>query len=373
MIIHPKFRIFPSNNGDTLLIETPDRVVLTDINYRSECSETDSELYDFGPDLREACSRNGKHELDIFVLTHPDQDHLRGYGQLFYMGAPASYNPTEKTPLILVKEIWGSPYAIAPGYTTEDSKPLLDEIQRRYKLQGTDLGNVDGNRLKVLSVDGSETGGAVGPYLTWQLLGPTVEEADIESPSKDESAPKPSCNDSSLIIRWTLQQDGNEANILLAGDATVKVWERLWDDYGDNPDTLSWHVLVAPHHCSRGCMAWKDPETGEYEYSDKALDALGQVNGDGFVIASSKEIKRDDDNPPSWDAKQKYLGILRQASPIDPESRFLNPETHHQGKPAPVEFELTHRGLTRKIPSKAPRVELMPSIALGSHSSYGSE
>jgi hypothetical protein len=371
MKINPAFCIFPCANGDTLLIETPDRVILTDINYRSACGEDDAGMYDFASELRKACHRpNGAHELDIFALTHPDRDHLCGYSTFFHLGSPSSYKPTGKDPLIFVKEIWASPYAIVPGYTTDISKPVLDEIQRRHKLQGTDLGNADGNRLKVLSMDEPQTEGQVGQYLTWQLLAPTAEEADIEAPTKDN--PQPSSNDSSLVIRWTLKNGDKIAHILLAGDATVNIWERLWQDYRHIPEALSWHVLVAPHHCSRGVMARKNPLTDKYEYSQDALNALGQVKGDGFVVSSSKEIKNDDDNPPSWDAKQKYLDILCKAAPYNVESRFLNPETHKAGEPAPVEVELTHRGITCKVPQKAAAVG--PSIALGgSHGSYGSE
>jgi hypothetical protein len=95
-------------------------------------------------------------------------------------------------------------------------------------------------------------------------------------------------------------------------------------------------------------MARKDADD-HYEYSDSALNALGQVEGDGFVVSSSKEIKRNDDNPPSWEAKQKYLDILRGANAKNVDARFLNPDTHRDGDPSPVIFDLTKVGPSLKV------------------------
>lgn len=373
-----RIRFFPVNNGDTTLIEAGGCVVLTDINYRAECTDEDGEAYDFAPDLRAACKRNdGRFVLDVFVLTHPDKDHLTGFQKLLHLGAPDNYKlkPKEGETLILVNELWVSPYALDPGYTTEDSEPVVKEIKRRHKLQGTDEGARDGNRIKVLSADGDETQGTIGEQLRWQLLAPTEEEADIPLPDpNDNEAPKPSCNDSSLVIRWTPAEGDESANVLLGGDATVEVWDRIWRDYKDSPESLGWHILLAPHHCSRGAMARKDEETDEYIYSDDALDALGQIEGDGFVVSSSKPIKRDDDNPPSWEAKQKYLEILRNGdSSAKPEERFLNPETHRDGEPAPVVFELTASGLRCKVPSKVSDKIAKVSAAASTPGRYGSK
>ena len=349
---------------------------MTDVHYRTDCTEEDGEAYDFAPELRQACKRgNGSLQLDVFVLTHPDKDHLTSFGKLLHLGPPNTYvtNPDIGEKLIFVKEIWASAYSIDPNYTTEDSEPVIKEIRRRYSLQGTADGARDGNRIKVLTVDGDEIEGQVGDKLCWQLLAPTNTEADIPEP-ENEDAPNPSSNDSSLVIRWTLKEGRAEAHVLLGGDATVEVWDRIWRDLSDSPERLMWHVLLAPHHCSRGAMARKDEDTEKYIYSDDALAALGQVEGDGFVVSSSKPIKRDDDNPPSWDAKQKYLQILRNAnSATDPEARFLNPETHRDDKPAPVVFELTAGGLQCKIPSKVAEKVSIVSAAASTPGRYGSK
>jgi len=184
------------------------------------------------------------------------------------------------------------------------------------------------------------------PNITWELLAPTPEEADIPD-DEDESS-----NDSSLVIRWSLKVGTGLTKILLAGDATVEVWDRIWKDFKNKTDKLKRHILLAPHHCSRGAMARKQDDDS-YEYSDDALDALDQFDGDGFIVTSSKEIKRNDDNPPSWDAKQKYFNMLKKAKETGYQDRFLNPDTYKNGKPEPVVFDLTKSGPVLKTAGTA--------------------
>lgn len=327
-----RIKYFPVGNGDATLLETADRTVMVDINYREE-AKPGGELYDFGPAVLESCRQpDGTRKLDVFVMTHPDTDHVRGFDRLFHLGDPTRYRADSGK--VLVKEIWVSEYAIEAAYEgDEDAKRILEEVRRRHKLQGSAGATSEGNRLQVLS-DGKS--GALSPKLAWQILGPNSDEAQVEAPKGDE---KPSsCNNTSLVIRWTFTEGATKGWAITAGDASVDVWERIWSQYKGQVHLLQWHVLLAPHHCSRGVMARKDLDTGQYEDSDDARSALSQVANQGFVVSSSKEIKDNDDNPPSFEAKKKYLAILREHGG-SADSRFLNPDTHSNGKAAPVVFD----------------------------------
>ena len=340
---------FPVGNGDTTLIEVDCKTIQTDINYRDNAENEEQPEYDFAPDLQDACYKGSRnYRLSLFVLTHPDKDHLGGFARIFYCGEPTKYGDRSKNDdkLILVEEMWVSSYASDPNYKTDISESVFDEIERRITLQGTEDGEQNGNRIRVLDTEADVTSGNFSAGIVWKLLAPTPEEAVIEEGDGEEN--QPSSNDSSLVIRWTVTVDGGKNHLLLGGDATVEVWDRIWDDHKKQTSELSWHVLLAPHHCSRGAMARKNADD-EYEYSDNALDALGQVEGDGFVVSSSKEIKRNDDNPPSWEAKQKYLDILRGANAKNADARFLNPDTHKNGDPDPVVFDFTKTGPSLKV------------------------
>ena len=343
---------FPADNGDCILIELDKKTIATDVHYRDCAEDSDEPEYDFAPDLQKACLVSSKnYRASIFVLTHPDKDHVKGFTRLFYCGDPDNYKdrPTADQKLILIEEMWISPYSENPNYETDDSKPVFKEINRRLELRGTADADKDGNRIKTLDTEHNTTG-SVTSNISWKLLAPTPEEANIQD--EEGSDERASSNNSSLVILWSLKVDGGISKLLIAGDAEVGVWERIWADYRKKTDQIKRHVLLAPHHVSRCSMARKD-EDDKYVYSDNALDALGQFEGDGFVVASSKEILDDDDNPPSWDAKQKYLEMLKKQKEKGYKERFLNPDTHKSGKPEPVVFELTIAGPVLKTAGTA--------------------
>ncbi len=362
---------FPVGNGDTTLIELDKKTIQTDVNYRDSAADPDEDDYDFAPDLQKACLVSSRtYRLSVFVLTHPDVDHLRGFQELYYRGDPDKYKDRKSADdkLILIEEMWISPYAENPNYDTDDSKAVFEEINRRLALRGTPDGEKDGNRIKTLDTDGEHKTGSLTANISWEVLAPTPDEADIQD--EEGSEEHASSNDSSLVIRWTLKVDGGVTRVLIAGDATVEVWDRIWKDYSKKTDKLKRHILLSPHHCSRGAMARKQDDDS-YEYSDDALSALEQFDGDGFIVSSSKEIKRNDDNPPSWEAKQKYLGMLKKAKEKGHEDRFLNPETFKAGKPEPVVFDLTKSGPVLKTAGTASTAKSLLGVGASTSPVYG--
>ena len=117
-----KLTVFAAGNGDTILLEAHNKVVLTDIHYRQDGAEDEDndEVPDFAPDIRDACP---DHRLHVFVLTYPDKDHLGGAGAIFHLGHPDTWDcePEDGEPKIIIEEIWCSPYSIDPHYVTDHS------------------------------------------------------------------------------------------------------------------------------------------------------------------------------------------------------------------------------------------------------------
>ena len=344
-----KCTFFACGCGDSVLIEAHRKVVLTDIHYRAGRAqdEEDDEALDFAGDIRRAC---GDNHLDVFVSTHPDKDHVLGFTELFHCGSPDDWvrDPEDGEPKVIVDEIWCSPYGANPHYTTDQSQPLLDEIRRRKALQGTAEGNRAGNRLQIMDTT-SHTTGAIADGFEWRLLAPTPSEWDI--PKAEEGCPPTSSNPTSLVIQWTVRRSWGTNRILLCGDTSVEVLERLDREvHRKDPDRLSWHVLLAPHHCSRrsiGRVLNGGCADEEFDESAGALTALGEQLGNGYVVSSSRRVVRNGNTPPSWHAKQRYLRILARAGAVDDavRARFrCTGGDADAGKPAHIVFNLSAAG-----------------------------
>ncbi len=366
-----KLSILASGNGDTLMLEAYNKTIITDIHYRCDQAEDkdNDKVPDFAPDIRAACPDN---HLNIFALTHPDKDHLSGWSEIFHCGAPGDHDPDpdEGEPMIIVDEIWCTPYAVSPHYETDQAKPLLDEIKRRDKLRGKSSGELDGNRLVVMDTS-THTEGCVVEGLSWRLLAPTKGEVNIPKAPNGETPT--SSNPTSLVFQWTVAVGGYANRLVLAGDSTVEVWERIEREvHAKDPERLAWHVLVAPHHCSRHSIGRVENGNGkdaDFVESTAALRALGEQRGNGFIVSSSKRIIRGAQTPPSFHAKNRYLKILARGGEItdDIRKRFLcTGGDGDSDTPSHVVFNLTANG-----PTRAQKVKSSATAAIVSASSVG--
>lgn len=363
-----RLSILSCDNGDASLIEAHGWVIMTDINYRAEASDKESDALDFAPKIRNACKND---KLDIFVLTHPDEDHLGGFGEIFHLGKPdeRDTDPDEGDVLILVEEIWCSEYSANPNYTTDKSKPVLDEIKRRKALQGTDAGNRDGNRLKVLTA-GSSSINTLCNGIDWRLLAPNASEGNI--PKAKEGEPKNSSNPASLVIQWTVTIRGRKSVFVLAGDSTVDIWERLAREM--TADQLEWDVLLAPHHCSRRSLGRKVVKNGHesFEWSDAAYDGLDHPrSGKSHVVASSRKFGQK--HPPHPEARDKYRKMLARGGDVTQAvmDRFKCTAGAQGEKPGDVVFNFTASGMTLAVALAAPTVGTPTTSAAAGGGGYG--
>ena len=164
-MIDPRIKYYPVHNGDTSLITLSDETkIMIDINITADSQDDkNDERYDVLDDLL----TNELHKdedipfVDVFILTHPDEDHCRGFEDNFYQGVPDNYSDDEKEEeLILVKELWYSPrlFAEYKKDLNDEAVVFKEEAERRMKLykDTPDEADKDGNRIRIIGYSDDE-------------------------------------------------------------------------------------------------------------------------------------------------------------------------------------------------------------------------
>jgi beta-lactamase superfamily II metal-dependent hydrolase len=328
---------WPVGNGDSTTICIKDGVIMqVDLNHLESASDEGDprtpvvdKLVELLPD------KDGKPYLSAFVLTHPDQDHCRGFASL--------------SEQVLIGELWFTP-RIFNEYKKdlcEDAKAFKDEAMRRVaktvKAEG-DPGA--GNRIRVVGYD-------VRQKEEFEDLGDEsisvpsneVTEVDgkdhgadisffIHSPFKDEADGER--NDTSLGFQVTLKGESSSAKALLLGDASYPVVKKILDM--SDEANLQWNIFLAPHHCSKKVLYWKDEGADKEELKDDLVAEIEKVALEpGHIVSSSEKVPNSNevgDNPPHAIAEERYKEIAP--------SGFLCTGDSAE----PIVFEVTSDGLT---------------------------
>jgi hypothetical protein len=347
-----KITFYPVANGDTNLIKFSDGVnMLVDCKFRSTAEE-DNDQYNVIEDLlsKLTSKKHGLPYLNAFVLTHPDEDHCLGFSSKFFNGKnPETNEPTQAdkdNKLILIGELWYSP-RVFTEHTSElcaDAKALKKEADRRMKLwKDNDKDkNKPGNRIRIIGYsDDKSLEGIPNDRIT--TPGNELNEIDgskrssyrifIHAPFKDdiEGADR---NETSIVmqIRVDAGSKSNVGKIMLGGDAEWRVWDKIMEKTTDKK-YLKWNIFEAPHHCSYTYFA----DSRDDDPNQASLDFLDEMDGNGYVVSSSKTIKKNSDNPPCQKAKNRYVEHLTE------EEHFCCTEVDNVQ--APVVFEIKTDGV----------------------------
>jgi hypothetical protein len=357
-----KINFFPVNNGDMTLIELESgRTILIDVNIQAAADDGNDPTADVAKMLREKLKRDrqGRLYVDVFLLSHPDQDHCRGLDRHFHLGSPDTYSKSDDK--IFIREIWSSPIVFRRAsrilILCEDAKAFSMEARRRVKYYRDNrlFGVGDGDRIQIMGedengktddlgsilvkIDGlvTKVNGVFDSSMTARLLGPLPKSNNEE---EEEALAK---NRSSVILRFDIKGGGLDAacRFLTGGDAEVAVWERLWTEH-KNTDWLEYDILQTPHHCSWRSLShdsWSD--LGEKaKVSEDAKSALSQAGSGAVIVASCKPISANDSDPPCIRAEREYEAIAKNVSG----SFKCTGEYPSKTSPGIMEFEIDQHG-----------------------------
>lgn len=325
---------FPVDNGDmTLITLKGGQTILTDCNIRKDADDDNQpDIPDVVTMLKDHLCTDEQDRLyvDVFLLTHPDEDHCRGLERHFHLGKPEDYDPESNK--ILIHELWSSAIVFRRKHRDHpdlcsDAQAFQKEVKRRIKRfkEGNEADS--GNRVQIMGEDiAGKTEGLEDILINLDETITTINGQACSSfsarllcplpPSEDEDREEALAKNRSsviLMIEFTVGQDNYR--FLMGGDAEVNIWERLWEKYEDTPDVLEYDLLLAPHHCSwhtlsKESVKEKQKQGEEPKASPAAILALSQTRQGAQIIASCKAISDEDTDPPSPLAKAEYLKIL---------------------------------------------------------------
>lgn len=356
-------KYYPVGNGDSSLLTLPDgTTLLIDCRIRDSASgDVDDTKFDIKADLLVSLKKRVTTApfVDVFVLTHGDLDHCQGFAKNFYQGDPVDYTTKDlEAGRIIIDEIWFSPM-VEEISTNDDEDAFEAEAMRRVKLHREKAANRNeaGNRLIIIGYDGNDsfsdlnhlrkTPGTV--ISSFNQKAQTTFSIFVHAPFKEqlhdyEGRDK---NYTSIVLQARFKQQVTDIDFaclaMFGGDADHFAWCVILDKtkrYNNHvaERALDWDLFLAPHHCSWSYFndhPQKDNPTPKRE----PLEVLDFRRPGARVIASSKQILDDDDNPPHYQARQEYINKVGVGN-------FLNIATHHKkgNTPQPIVFEVTSRG-----------------------------
>lgn len=310
--------------------------------------------------------KNGKPYLSVFALTHPDLDHIQGFEDLLDR--------------VVIGELWFTPRIFREYYKDlcEDAQAFKREAKRRVKKVIDARGAVGaGDRVRVIGYDAllQKDDYKDLPRSCFSVPGHSVTRVDgvdrsdvfrafIHSPFKDHAEGER--NKTSLGMQITLKNGEGTGKAMLLGDLCYPTVKRLFE-YSDSEDK-EWNVFLAPHHCSKSVMYWRDSPDDDETRRQDVLDLIeASAAGTGYVVSSSRPIPATDlpgANPPHALAKEQYEEIAP--------SGFLCTAEHPNDDP--IVFAVEEDGLTYKEPTgesagdKARSLHIAVGAARGTYS-----
>lgn len=352
-----KVKYYPVGNGDTSLFTVDNMTIITDCNIR----EVKDGIYDVKKDLlKELDKRDDKPYADLFILTHHDNDHCLNFRKHFHTGKVSSYAADDEK--IIIDELWVNEYILADENISDDSDAgeIRKEVRRRRNLYKNNDSSKDerGNRLVLIGYDDNNNFTNVPQYIPGEIVkeinGTVFDKFEffIHAPFKADvidcnaSADR---NMSSIVYQARFfKSNGTDfaCRVLHGGDADHYRWATIKEksEKNKNEDALKWDIFQTPHHCS-----WTFFNDTPYKDDDKdidnsepkqtSIDILNYKLSGAKVVATSKAIVNNSDNPPHYPARTEYVDVVG-------ESNFKNTHKFYEDFEKPIVFEIDDYGAT---------------------------
>lgn len=314
-------------------------------------------MFDVKADLLKELKKDGlgRPFVDLFISTHPHDDHCKGFAGNFYHGEVDDYDKDKNKDEIIIEELWITPRGLNNNLSSP-AEDIRKEAKRRRKLYDDDKNFIGskGNYLRIIGYDkdkefdrrycyvpGKLVTTVHGSSLSWlEIFIHAPFKEDVETSKKYDNK-----NATSVVVQFGFKIDGYtgyKSRVLMGDDAEYEIWQHILDNNADD-EKLKWNIFLAPHHCSWSFFNDSDNKKEIKPSADAILNK--QIDNSAHIIASSNEIKNDNNNPPCYEAKLQYIKKLKSGS-----LHFLNTATHSKvgNIPQPIVFKINENGKTLK-------------------------
>jgi len=310
-----------TGDSTTLVVKPDDVIVQIDIRHLEKAEHPDEPEWPIINDLVKSLpKRNGRPYLSLFVLTHPDKDHVQGFAEL--------------NRRVDIGEIWHTPKIFRDHddeeALCEDAKAFRVEAHRRRKeilANPTDVKSKD--RLRIIGHDDvllddkykdipDEFKSRPGHRVTMidGVDRGTDFQAFIHAPFSDDQAANK--NNTSLALNVVLWDGDKYGQFFFFGDREYPTIKRIFEETEAHPHNvpyLFWDVMLCSHHCSKAVMYWQDEGDDDEVLKQDIMDFFAKYsrNKSGYIVASSHSDFTDEpgDLPPHKKAREAYEEIVK--------------------------------------------------------------
>jgi beta-lactamase superfamily II metal-dependent hydrolase len=214
----------------------------------------------------------GKSSLDIFINTHPHDDHLAGIQTIHNV--------------VGIKEVWHSGHK--PGKDHNDAFKEMEKVikdigkENEYVLFGTN----DKNKIRESDKE-TEVIKRIGD-IDFQVLSPAEYVADDVQDEKPETRYQ-RIHEHCTVIRFSYGNAVQKRYILIPGDSDKTAWKDHITDY--HKDNLLADVLSGSHHGSR--TFFKNDEDDEDVYEKH----IKNIKPKHLIISAPKQSESKHEHP----------------------------------------------------------------------------
>jgi hypothetical protein len=350
---------WPVGTGDstTLIIRPDDVIAQIDLRHLAKADKPDESEWPIIDHLvRTLPTRAGRPYLALFILTHPDRDHIQGFQELLRR--------------VDIGELWHTPKIFRDQsdeeQLCEDAKAFRKEAHRRREaILKNPKAVKSGDRLRIIGHDDvleddkyknipeefkSRPGHRVSKIDGVERSSDFV--AFIHAPFSDDQAKDK--NNTSLALNITLFDGDRSGQFFFFGDREYPTIKRIFEETESNPEnvtSLYWDVMLASHHCSKCVMHWQDEDDKEEEYKADIMAFFAKYarGKSGHIVSSSHSDFTDGsgDLPPHKKARDRYEELVVSGHFI------CTHEYPTKKEPAPLVFTVESDGF--KLEDKRPQ------------------